>query len=248
MPSLKTVIFLLPALLALPLRGDSLTDLRATLSGLQGHSLVTGSADYSFYTQTRDGGDRREEDGRIRVGFRADPSGLRLEFSEATLEEAEREQRARRSDPDKAAPTRTALFSFTPLQISEAVDFGAILLRELGNARLIQATRSGTETVLTLQLPPRLSRTERKHVRNEDIRMTIRLDGEGIPIAAERTIRIKARFFIISLENNRTDSWTLARRGDRLMAIRRDELETSAGLTREITIRSSTVLTIAPGG
>lgn len=235
----KTVMLLS---LALPLQADLLSELRGRLSSLQGISPLSGSADYQLYTRTKDGGDIHTEEGRIRIHWAWSNPGLQLQFSESTLDEAEREQRARRSDPEKPAPTRSALFSFTALQIAEAIDFATILLRELEGAQILDARRTGDDTALTLKLTPRLGRTEKKHVRNEEIRMVLRLGPDGVPVSAERTIRIRASFFFIRIDNNRTDRWTLVQRGDRLIAVRHEEEEIATGMTRAVTTRSLTVL------
>lgn len=241
--------FLLAVLvIASPVQADPLADLRGTLTRLQAVTPLRGSAEYALHIRTKDGGDLRTEQGHIGLRWEYGKEGLSLKIAPQLLEQAEAEQRARRMDPEKKTPTRNALLSFSTLQVAEALNFATTLLRELERAELLDSRpdryRGVPTTLLIFKLPPRLSRPEQKHVRDTQIRLSIWRGADGIPVAAERTIRIKARFFIIGIENNRTDRWTLAHRADRLIATRHEEEETTAGLTRSVFLRTITTLTV----
>lgn len=231
---------LIVCLLTPALEASDLPTLRATLRQLQGRSALNGSAEYALFTRTRDGRDLREEQGGIRLGWTATATGVSLSFPGTLLSEAEREQRARRADPDYPSPTRNAVYSFHVLQIAEAVDFATTLLRELEGAELL----STEGTALTFQLPPRLARTERKHVRNAEALMTVWLGQDGVPVRVERTVLIRASFFFLRFETGRTDRWELKRQADRLIAVRHEAEDTTAGLNRSVTARTTTTLTI----
>jgi hypothetical protein len=231
---------LLLFLVAGPAAANDLTSLRATLGTLQGRSPLSGSAEFELNTRIRDSGDVQNENGRIAFGWSWSNGQLSLSFPQALLDRAEQEQRARRIDPDRPAPIRTALLSLSALQISDAIDFGRTLSRELERAEIVRSQGD----LLELKLPPRLGRTEQKHVRDSETRLRIWRGIDGVPVRAERTIRIRARFFFISFETNRTDRWTLARRADRLIATRHEEEESTSIIGRSSQSRTITTITI----
>lgn len=236
---MRRLAFLL-CLLIPALQAGDLPTLRATLRPLQGGSPLRGTADYSLWIRTKDAGDVREEQGGIRLGWSTGPQGVNLTFPKPLLDEAEREQRARQVDPDHTTPTRNAIYSFHALEIAEAVNFATTLLRELEGAELVSAKPG----LLTFRLPPRLARTERKHVRNAEVLMRVWLGGDGVPMRVERTVRIRASFFFLRFETGRTDRWELGRHADRLVAFRHEAEDTTAGLTRSVTARATTLLSI----
>jgi hypothetical protein len=236
---MRLMIFLV-VLLSQPLQANELSTLRAALRELQGNAPLRGTAEYSLSLRTRDAGDVREEQGRIQLQWNSGPGGVSLTIPQALLDVAEREQRARRANPDVTSPTRNAISGFSALQVSEAVDFATTLLRELEGAEL----RSAQPGLLTFRLPPRLPRTERKHVRNSEVELRVWRSGDGVPVRVERTIRVRASFFFIRVESGRTDRWELKRLADRLVAVRHEAEDTTSGLTRAITSRATTLLTI----
>lgn len=224
------VLFIIPAVLS----ANSLQQLRQTLGKFPGNTPIRARYDVQFWSENADGDDASNEQGSISFEVDKGPGGLSIIYPEPLLAAAEREAAARRADPEKPTPIRSALSSVEILDVSESLDAAAEILRQLEGAKLVadqQSTWGGRPArLLTIVLPPRLSKSEARRVKKFDVTLKVWLDAAGVPVAAERTLKLKASFLVLSFEQNSFDRWIFALRDDHLVATRHEESSSGSGV------------------
>lgn len=228
---MKTVIaafVLLPAVL----RADALSDLRATLAQMTATTAVKGS--FEVVSTENNSEEEKPSEGRVTVGFEADASGLRVVYPKAMLSQAAQEARGEASDPDRQTPVRSGASRIRALHLADLLDAATSLSTELVNAQLTEAKAATLQgrpvRQLVLKMNPKLSKASSKHVKKLEGTMSVWVGSDGVPLAAEQTVYVKASFMLMSFEQNQKESWTFARAGDRLVATRYEETQKSDGM------------------
>ena len=211
--------------------GDALSDLRTTLGQLAATAPVRGT--FEVESTSSDSDDPQAFQGKASVGFEIDDAGLRVLYPKAMLLQASQEARAEASDPDRQTPVRSGVGRVRALQLADLLNASSMLMTELLNAQLIDNKpapyRGKPARLVALKLSPKLSKGEGKHIKKIDSALSIWLGDDGIPIAAERTISVKASFMLISFEHQQTEKWEYARSADRLVAVHYEQNEKSDG-------------------
>jgi len=223
---------ILSLVLVAALAGDVLTDLRGTLNQFAATAPARGV--FEVESTSNDSDDPHAFQGKASVGFEIDDAGLRVIYPKATLLQASQEGRAEASDPDRQTPVRSGVGRVHALQLADLLNASSMLTTELLSAQLIEAKtaayRGKAARLVALKLSPKLSKGESKHVKRIDSTLSVWLGDDGAPMAAERTISVKASFMLMSFEHNQTEKWEYARSGDRLIAVRYEENEKSGGM------------------
>jgi len=232
----------------LSLRADALTDLRTTLTQLVAAAPARGAFEVTSTSTNSDEGQAFQ--GKAGVGFEIGDAGLRILYPKATLLQADQEARAEAVDPDRQTPARSGVGRIRALDLAELLDAAAMLRVELLNAQLVDSrtTSYGGKAVrlVTLKLTPKLSKGSSKRVKKIDSTLSIWLADDGIPIAAERTVALKASFVLISFEHNQKDNWTFTRAGDRLVATHHEETQKTDGFGQHDTSQVVHVVRLEP--
>jgi hypothetical protein len=229
------------------LRADPLSDLRQTLQGLQGRTAVKGN----LVVQTwRRGGDAKapvEVQGKAWAWVEDDAQGMRVSWSRAMLDEAEREATARAKDPAKRSPTRAAMGEITPHGLSECVGAAKSLLVTLETAEF-QGERpepyGGQQArCLSFKVQHTMSKDEQKYVKEVAGTAKVWLGSDGTPLGAQRTLDLKGRaMLIISFEHHEREEMRFAKVSDRLVATWHQLETTDSGGGESGTSRTSFAL------
>jgi hypothetical protein len=224
--------FVLAVLIATAAHADALTDVRATLSQLAGSAPVRGT--FEVTSTNRSSEEDQPSTGRATVSFETADSGLRLIYPKTLLDQATQEARAEALDGDKQTPVRTGIGRVRPLAVAEMLDAAAALTTELQTAQLLQSKpgvyRGKPARIIVLKLTPAMSKGTAKHMKKLDATLTLYLADDGVPVAAERSVLVKASFLLMSFESDQKQSWAYAKKGDRLVTTQYDETQKSDGL------------------
>lgn len=218
---------------------DGLTDLRAALGRLAATTAVHGTLDVTSTSRSNE--DDKAEDGKASVGFEIGDGGLHIIYPRAMLVQATQEARAEARDPERSTPVRSGASHVRPLHVAELLDGAAALSVLLESAQFLQmkpANLGGRPArLLSFKLTPKLSKSDSKHVKKLDGALSVWVGDDGTPLAAEASTTVKASFLLISFEADQKKSWTYARNGDRLVAIRYEANDKSDGLGQHSTSR-----------
>lgn len=239
MSSVRTLVF--AALLTLACgqaRADALDDLRQTLRGLPGKTAISGSAERRIDIEVSE---KPREQASVKFGFSAGPSGLQLTHVPEVLALAEADRL--NPDPDKPRPVARALDSVQASELSAMLSVAPALLHDLERAKLRSETgvtlNGAAVRLLEFEVPLRMPAADLKRVKESSVVLKLWLGADGVPVAAERSVRIKGRVMMIGFEIHETLARTLARRGDRLLGLREERRLDSSGFgasTRDIRI------------
>lgn len=226
-------------LVPLSLHADALADLRATLAQLAATTPAHGSFELNSVTNNSD--EPQPFTGKVSVGFDIDNAGLRILYPKAILLQADQEARAETGNPDRPTPARSGIGRVRALELLNLLDAAAMLNVDLQNAQVVDnrmTTYQGKPArVVSLKLSPKLSQGASKHIKKIDSALSLWLGEDGVPIAAERTVSVKASFMLMSFTNDQKESWSYARAGDRLIATHHEDQQKSDGVGQHSTTR-----------
>jgi hypothetical protein len=230
---MRRTLFLALACLSLltsPLAADGLAELKAKLTTLQGGDAIRATLDHQSWSQSVEDKKPKVTQGRVNAQVEDGPQGLRMSLSRGLINQATQERRAQNADPEKTSPIRSALQGVDPLEIADLLNHAETLIQELNSAQLLEETPDGKGgRILKLKLTPKMSESERKHIKKQEVTVTLTLNAEGLPIASESSISMKGSFFLISFEMSEKRRTTYSRIGNRLVATRLEKENSSSG-------------------
>lgn len=214
-------------------QADALADLRVTLAGLRGSDPIAASLGIE---QTGKRGDReapKVSTGKAELDARLDETGLQIAFSTATMARFDAEADARTANPEASTPLGDLLRESTPTRIAGVLSYAAPLLRKLEQATLKEDrvdTRDGRSLrLLVLDTPPNLSAKDKDSMKEFSGVLKIWLDEAGYPVAIDQRQTFSGRRMLISFNGGNTESVSLRRQGDRLLATRQERQQTFSG-------------------
>lgn len=227
MRPIATAIILLTFSLAVgDLRADGIADVRSALEKFSGRESIRLRVSQSLTTSS-DEDDSKPESGQAALTIQAGPEGVSMAYPASELARVEKEERANQRNPESPTGTAGALSEISPVQAWEFANLAPKLLHMLERATLVSESRQTFQgksmRMLTLSIAPALSAAQKKHVRDIDHTLTLRLREDQVPIAAESSFTVKARFLLIRVEHNTKESWTLQPHGTRLVVTRHVE-------------------------
>ncbi len=229
-------------------RADALTDLRAALGQLPATTPAHGAFELTSTNTSSDEG--KAFQGKTNVEFEISDAGLRVLYPKTTLVQANQEARGEAVDPERQTPARSAMNRVRALELMELLDAASMLNVDLLSAQLTQATattyRGKPARLIALKLSPKMSKAAIKHVKKLDATLSIWLGDDGVPIAAERALSMKASFMLMSFENDQKESWTFSRRGDRLVATHHDQTQKTDGFGQHDSLHVEHVVRLEP--
>ena len=241
-------IALVFAMVPAVLRADALTDLRATLGQMTATTGVHGS--FEVTSTENNSEEEKPSEGKVTVGFEADGSGLRVVYPKAMLSQAAQEARAEATDPEHQTPVRSGATRVRALHLADLLDAATSLNTALINAQLTEAKAATLQgkpvRLLVLKMNPKLSKASSKHVKKIEGTMSVWIGNDGVPLAAEQTVYVKASFMLMSFEQNQKESWTFTRTGDRLVATRYEETQKGDGMGQHSTSRVEQTVRLEP--
>lgn len=226
---------LLLILLSCPLaaHADVLDDLRATLGTLRGSAPVSVDLTIEQTSSQGDGDAPKVSSAKADLVARLDDSGLRIDFSTATMARFDAEADARTTNPEASTPFADLLREASPTRVAGVLSYAGPLLRKLENATLKEDRPDTVDgrplRLLVLDTPPSLSAKDRDSMKEFSGVLKIWLDEAGIPVAIDQRQTFSGRRMLISFKGGNSESASLGRAGDRLLAKRQQRRQTFAG-------------------
>jgi len=233
--------------LASTLSANSLDDLRAALQKPHGGEAVKATLEHSFWRQTTEDKKPIVSQGKVSAQLEEGPRGLLVTWARPTLQQAVRELAAQEREPERAAPTRTALRNLDPLEATEALDYAEALLRDLGQAQLLEeraeAWQGRPAKLLVLKLTPKIPENQRKYLKELKVDAKVWVGADGLPLAFASTVAYKGSRMFISFEGGSSQERQFTRVGSRLVVSRATSEDRNAGfgtstLTKKVTTLS----------
>jgi hypothetical protein len=249
--TMKPLLLLLtltwPALtVAMAAQADTIGDVRAALAGLTARQPVratyesrrTNSARGRFYDNDFNSAGTAEA--------RVDQEGLTVTYGRAALDRARNEKTARlgANKPDAKTPRIADVSAF---RVAELLDYAPSLAAMLERAVVTEERgtlfRGQQARVLVLKLAQvRAQGVKEGRVKSNGDQLTLWVGADHIPLAAERTASFTAGILFIKGDGDVRETWSFARREDRLVVTRYERTDTSAGMGQ--TSKGSEVETI----
>ena len=221
-------------LLALPLAADPLADLRAALGKLTAVEPIHATYEYqrTVANEGKFGNDKFS--GKAVVELEGGATGYHIVFPRPLLDQVEREKEAKNRNAKLETPTANALRRIDPVETADAIDFAPALLRMLDGAKLLgdaQGTWQGKPArVLVVRVPDRLDDDDAGKMKISENKLTLWLGTDLVPLAAEHQFTAKISFLIFKAELKEKKSWHLGRVADRLVRVRYEAHQNSAGM------------------
>jgi len=234
-------------LAALPCAADGLTDLRGTLSRLQGSEAIHATADIQNWTQEGEGKKAHVKQTHSTVQLEDGPSGLRLGWTPQQIKGARQESQLKAVDPEAATPNLDSLNALTGLNATTFLSQSDHLLQQLKGATVLE-DRSDTwqgkpARLVVFKLDPVASSEEKSMIKDRKETLKVWLDGSGIPLATEHAIAIKASKFLMTFTANNREARKLAVLGNRLVVQSETKESSGSGMGFSNTSRKVTALT-----
>jgi hypothetical protein len=226
-------------------RADLLADVRASLARLTAREEI--AATVTLETSRRSDDDQQPEIGRATVAAEHGPQGLRLTYSPELIARSRQEAREEDADPERPTPARTGMTRMDAAALLDSLDGAAVLARLMESATQVKEQRvnAGGRVLrqLTMTVKPKLSKADAKRVRSLEISLVVNVGDDAIPVSAERRQKLKAKFLLMTFENETLESWTYARTGDRLVALRNVQRSSGSGMGQKF--ENTRTLTVA---
>ena len=236
--------------LALPLSAGSLEDLRGALHKLTGGEPVKASLEHTFWRQVTEDKKPVVTQGKVSLHLEDGPQGLKVAWGRPLLQQALRELAVQEQDPEKPAPTRTALRNVDALEASESLNHAEALLRDLASAQVVEekaeAWQGRPARLLVLKLVPRLPENQRKYMKELKADGRLWVGQDGLPLAFSTTAAYKGSRLFITFEGGSSQDLQFARVGSRLVVTRASTEERGSGLGTATQTRKTTTLTVLP--
>ena len=234
-------------LLALPLAADPLADLRAALGKLTAVEPIHATYEYqrTVANEGKFGNDKFSGKAVVElhqlresyfpvVELEGGATGYHIVFPRPLLDQVEREKEAKNRNAKLETPTANALRRIDPVETADAIDFAPALLRMLDGAKLLgdaQGTWQGKPArVLVVRVPDRLDDDDAGKMKISENKLTLWLGTDLVPLAAEHQFTAKISFLIFKAELKEKKSWHLGRVADRLVRVRYEAHQNSAGM------------------
>lgn len=227
-----------------------LADLVAALAELRAGAPVQARVEHRL--AVTQGDEPAGPEGVVVAQASAGPAGLQVTWSPAVLAEADRDEQRRSADPEASTPVRDALLDLKPLALAHALDAAPELLRALREAELLEVRPEQQDgsalTLLVLKVTPRLGARDRKYVKELTATARLWLGPDGLPVASDQLVQVKGRaLLVVSFESEQRETLRYARVGDRLVVVRREVEQRSAGAGEKSHRHAVTTVALAPG-
>jgi len=236
-------IFLLAAL---PCAADGLADLRGTLSRLQGGEAIHAMAEIQNWRQEGEGKKARVKQSHSTVQLEDGPNGLRLGWTSSQIQGARKESQLKAADPEAATPNLDSLTALNGLGATTFLSQSDHLLQQLKGATVLEDRSDDSmgkpARLLIFKLDPIVGAEEKSMIKDRKETLKVWLDGNGVPVATEHVIAIKASKFLISFTANNREARKLAVLGNRLVVSNETQENSGSGMGFSNTSKKVTAL------
>jgi len=216
------------------LQADTLADLKGALARLNGQEAVKASVDYAFWSRQGDDKNPTISEGRSTAIVEEGPEGLRMSWSRSLIQTAQQEAKAQAENPEKRASTRRAVEGLKPIEVSDYLSGARELLSTLEQGQLLEEKvepwQGKPARRLQFKLTPKLSKQDKKYVKELEASATVWVGTDGLPLAADTQTRVKGRaLLVISFEQKQQEHFDFLRVGNRLMVIHHTKESSGSG-------------------
>ena len=215
----------LPLLFACTLvQADTLSDLKGTLTRLNGQEPVKANVVYQFWSQQGDEKKPVISEGKATSLVEDGPQGLKMSWSRNLIQTAAQEAKAKALDPEKKTPTRRAIEGLKAIDVLEYLSGSEELLRTLDQAQVLEdkadTWQGKPARLLSLKLTPHMGQQEKKYVKELGATAKVWIGADGLPLAVESQVHVKGRaLLVISFEQRQKQEYHYARAGNRLIVV-----------------------------
>lgn len=234
--------------LIVPLGANGLDDLRGALQRLQGADPVKATLEHSFWRQTTDDKKPVVSQGKVSAQLEEGPQGLRVTWSKPTLQQAARELAVQEKEPDRPAPTRTALRNLDPVETAESLNHAEALLRDLAQAQLqeerAEPWQGRPARLLLLKVLPKVPEAQRKYLKELKVDAKVWVGPDGLPLAFASTVAYKGSRMFISFEGGSSQERQFAKVGGRLVVTKATSEDRNAGFGASNQTKKVTTLSV----
>jgi hypothetical protein len=214
---------------AVPLSADTLADVKAALRNLRGTQPIRAA----YETKSANVAKGRFFDQDVsttgNVEARVDDSGITIVYPRALLDRAAAQRDAKKDDIKQ----RVADVSAT--RIAEMLDYAPALSSVLDRAVVVEdragAFNGQPVRLLVMNVKQRDDvRVKTGHVDIKVDRLSLWIGADSIPLYAERVTKFTAGVLFLKAEGQSTEKSTFVRRDDRLVEVKHEHEDQSAGM------------------
>lgn len=250
-PRIITTLLAAPCvalLLATGAHADALSELRATLAGLDGHVPIQAVLEVKLTTTSKkeNGGKPVSADARVDIHA---GDGLSVHIAQATLQQATTEAAAAATNADHPAPTVALLNNgVDPVTLDHLVSEAPNLLRALAPATTasVKSTTLWGKPVRELSVTLPQPKSANVTLKDYSDVLTLWLDAQGIPLASSEQTKFKACLLFLCAHTASSASKTLQVVNGRLVAISQTTDQQLSGLGQDSDTQTVYTLQIQP--
>ena len=227
--SLALLLLAAPALFA-----DTLSDLRGALEHLKGQDPVRAKVEIRTWNKNGEGKKSKERVSAGQVQVEDGPQGLRLGWTAAQMQSARKDAQAKAVDPEAATPNLETLKALDAAEASRLLSYADSLGLMLQGAQLLEdkpeAYQGKPARMLLLKPEARFSAEDKDIIKSFEVSLKVWVGPDGIPLGLEKTLRFKGSKFLISFRGSQAESTSLARVGNRLVAMQCTKETSGSGM------------------
>lgn len=221
-------------LLGPALRADGQADLRNALARLTPQGSLKATAEFRIWRNTGTEKQPKILQGHLQATVEDGPTGLRLTWPVAVLNQARQEARLQAQNPEAPDPVRTAMRELDALQVRTCLDAAEDLLRDLDQAKFleerVEAWQDKPARLLSFRLEPKLSEDTKKALKKLDATLKLWIAPDGTPLASSSSVYFKASKMLISIESTQKEERSFTTQGNRLVIQSQTQEETSSAM------------------
>ena len=220
-------------------------ELLVRLRQFNGADPVKVRLSHSYSRVNGEGADARTDEAEVLLIAQATPEGLTLSWDSAQLAPS-----SEATSDEKAAPParkKRSLGAISPQTVAEYINVAGAFEQRLKDAVLLEDkadTYQGSPArLLVLKLDPHLKPQDKKYIKQIDAQARIWLDAQGCPLAAETSMALKGRaFLVISFDSHEKETFRFSKVGGRLIVAYHEKQGGGSGAGEKGTSRESTSL------
>jgi hypothetical protein len=224
------------ALAAQAAHADAHSDLKAALARLQGSTALKAALDTRTWHRNGEGKEAIETSGQASVQIEDGARGMQLFYSPDMLARMDAESQALARNPNAKTPTLNAAREFTPNDLRPMIFAAASLSRQLERASFkgdkLDSYQGKPARQLTYEVGVEtLSDRDRKYIKEFDGKLVVWTTADGTPLASRMTQNAHGRaFMVVGFDAQDEESSVYAVLGERLVAVRRENHNSSGGM------------------
>lgn len=230
----RTALALAFGLLSTSLFADTLADLKAAVGSLHGTAPCRATVDVQREENEKGKIQNAKTTGSASAEAEIDGGRLQVTYSAGLMAQVAAEDAANDADNSKPAPTVGAIRSIEAMSIAERLHYAGPLLRLLNRSKPLSETRAvwqgrpARQLVLKVTTPP--PKTPVGKVEYPEDKLTVWVGEDNLPLAATYSQKVVGGILFIKGEVTASESWTFARKDDRLVVVREERTHNANGL------------------